>query len=126
MRRVLELLGLSLLTGASLLIATVAAAETKKKPPKPVANDTVINDIKIGNKSQFVQTGRTAPPSKQVTGRPQSLQFQPQRLHISSKSRHPSNQDSSTNPGAVGAPAPTRAARDILPMSTGVPIIGPR
>ena len=115
MRRVLELLGLSLLTGASLLIATVVAAETKKKHPKPVANDTVINDIKIGNRSQFVQTGRTAPPSKQITGRPQSLQFKPQRPHISSESRP-----------AQDAPAPTQAPRDILPVSTGVPITAPR
>ena len=149
MRRVFELLGISLLTGASLLTATMAAAETK--PSKPVANDPVVNDIKIGNKSNVVQ-GRTAPPpgkpvagkpqaassnpgqesksvtqgSAQITGRPQVLVFKVGRPVISSESRPPSNQDSSTNPGAVDAPAPTRAARDILPMSTGVPITPPK
>ena len=149
MRRVLELLGLSLLTGASLLIATMAVAE--KKPSKPLANDWIVNDIKIGNESNVVQ-GRTAPPpgkpvagkpqaassnpgqepksvmqgSAQITGRPQVLVFKVGRPVISSESLPPSNQDSSTNSGAVDAPAPTQAARDILPMSTGVPTTPPK
>jgi hypothetical protein len=36
-----------------------------------------VNDIKIGNRSQFVQSGNTSQPTQQasITGRPQTLVF---------------------------------------------------
>jgi hypothetical protein len=47
---------------------------------------TTVNDIKIGNRSQFVQSADTPPPPVQqttITGRPQTLVFKIGRLMIS-------------------------------------------
>ena len=45
-----------------------------------------VNDIKIGNRSQFVQSAATPPPPNQqanITGRPQTLAFKISRFVIS-------------------------------------------
>jgi hypothetical protein len=51
------------------------------------ADDTAtVNDIKIGNRSQFVQSADTPPPAIQqtaITGRPQTLAFKIGRFVIS-------------------------------------------
>lgn len=52
-----------------------------------IATDTTgVNDIKIGNRSQFVQSAATPPPPNQqatITGRPQTLVFKISRFVIS-------------------------------------------
>jgi len=47
--------------------------------------DTTVNAIKIGNRSQFVQSADNPPPSQQITGRPQARAFRGDRLLISNQ-----------------------------------------
>jgi hypothetical protein len=66
-------LGTAIIAGS-----TVASADTR-------TDTDIVNDIKIGNRSQFVQSASTPPPSQQTTsaGRPQTLAFKTGRFIIS-------------------------------------------
>lgn len=67
---------------AGLGTAIVAGSATASAD---TGTDTTVNDFKIGNRSQFVQSGDTPPPPTQqtrITGRPQTLVFKPSAYRI--------------------------------------------
>jgi len=68
---------LAALLAAGVMMATqVDSLQAGERDTKSNADQTV-NDIKIGNKSQFVQSGRkkAAKPVTVSRGRPQTVQF---------------------------------------------------
>ena len=70
---------------AGLGTAIVAGSATASAD---TGTDTTVNDFKIGNRSQFVQSGDTSPPPTQqtrITGRPQTLAYQNERFVISNR-----------------------------------------
>ena len=65
----------TLLSSALALAGLGMATGIAQADPNPVSAPGITNDIKIGNRSQFVQSGdQQAPPSSQM-GRPQTQVF---------------------------------------------------